>query len=163
MEENHLAKTISFYSNDNSIYKVTRQAIAKENYAPFGMIGPYRRNNSRKTYMDIFDLILSVPRSTGLLFNEIKENSDPELGIAVMRQFESYDKSKMGTTYQRLAALQKAGLIRKIIPFELPVEELSQLKTPFIAPEKFSYMINPHLLKPYKYSLAVQIWDLLPS
>ena len=113
--------------------------------------------------MDIFDLILSVPRNTGLLFNEIKERSDPELGIAVMSQFEKYDKSKMGTTYQRLASLQKIGLIRKIIPFELPVEELSQLKTPFIKPEKFSYMINPHLLKPYKHSLASQIWNLLPG
>ena len=152
-------EAINFLPEEGKRYKIETEKDFKENYAPFGMIGPYKRNNARKQYMDIFDLLLSLPKSTALLFNEIKENSDKDLGIAVMTMFEDYPKSKMGTTYRRLAKLREINLVKKVVPIELPQDQLSGFKPNSITPEKYSYMINPYQLKPWKYELAKEIWE----
>jgi len=141
---------------------VTIKKKYAEDYSPFAMIGPVNRKNTRKPRMDIFKRLTLVSKKEFLLWDEIKEKSDPELGMAVMSRFE--DDDNISNLYRRLANLKKAGLIRKVTSFEIPPEEmkffLSGGSTIF-EPEKFTYMINPELLKPFQYSLAKKIWNQL--
>lgn len=159
MEETESNKAIAIWLNHNEALQ--KKQIFTEKYAPYSMIGKCKRLDTRIQYMDIFDRLLAVSKKAGQLWNEIKENSDKDTNIAVMHSFNDLDKSTMGTTYRRLVELKEQDLIRKVVPFELPSTDLAMLKSIPAIPEMHSYMINPYLLKPWKYELAKQIWDLI--
>ena len=111
--------------------------------------------------MDIFDRLAVISKSATILFNDIKLKSDPKLGIAVMEVFENYDKVKMRSTYKRLSELRKIDLIQKIKKVRIKDPNIQDLDTLTIPTEKHSYMINPHLLKPKKYTYASSLWEAL--
>lgn len=159
MEETEKSKANAIWLNHDEILQ--KKQIFQEKYSPYSMIGKCKRLDTRIQYMDIFDRLLAVSKKAAQLWNEIKENSDKDTNIAVMHSFNNLDKSTMGTTYRRLVELKEQNLIRKVIPFELPTEDLPMLKSLPAIPEMHSYMINPYLLKPWKYELAKQIWDLI--
>lgn len=109
--------------------------------------------------MDIFDILVTLPKSTIVLFNDIKASVSDQTGIGVMYSF--IDNPDIRNIYTRLSLLIKADLIRKVIPIENPNSELNELKSNLLTPERYTYMINPYLIKPWKYELAKQIWDLI--
>lgn len=141
--------------------EVKRIRRFKEDFSPFSMVGPLRRLNTRKYYMDIFDIVISLSKKEQELWNEIREKSDPEFGLSVMEHFEDYNKTQMNMLYRRLSSLRSAGLIRKVIPFENIQTPLAVEKPRPVIPKKHSYMINPEHIKPYQYAAAKYIWEQL--
>lgn len=161
MEETKNNKATAVYVALEPNEAIQKKIIHDEKYGPYSMVGKCKRSNTRTQYMDIFDRLLVVSKKAAHLWNELKENSDKDTNIVVMHSFNDLDKSTMGTTYRRLVELKEQDLIRKVIPFELPNEDLPMLKSLPAIPEMHSYMINPYLLRPWKYNLAKQIWDLI--
>lgn len=154
-------KNLEVISDAFDNLEVKRIRNYKEDFSPFSMVGPLRRLNTRIYKMDIFDIVLSLSKKEQELWNEIRERSDPEYGLAVMDHFESYNKTQMNMLYRRLSSLKAADLVRKVIPFENIQSPLAIEKPRPIIPKKHSYMINPEHIKPYQYSAAKYIWNQL--
>jgi len=159
MEQIGKGNTISFYADADDEFIVKKFKIYKEKYKPYNMVGPLNRKDSRKSKMDIFEILATLSKAEINLFNEIKSNALSDTGIAVMNSF--IDQPNMENIYRRLNKLIEADLIRKMIPIENPDPEVEELKSDLLTPEKYSYMINPYLILPWKFNLAKQIWDLL--
>ena len=155
--KNKHSKTIIKVGNCCVRYFIDKTTESK--YKEFTQIGVLRNKNTRKTYKDLIDHLTTMAKKELILFNKIKSNRNPDTNIAVMTMFEEYPKSKMGTTYRRLAKLREINLVKKVVPIELPQDQLSGFKANPIIPEKYSYMINPYQLKPWKYELAKEIWE----
>lgn len=141
--------------------EVKRIRKNKEDFSPFSMVGPLRRANTRRRYMDIFDIVISLSKKEQELWNEIRERSDSEFGLSVMSHFEDYNKTQMNMLYRRLSSLKAAGLVLKVIPFDPLRTPLAVEKPKSVIPKKHSYMINPEHIKPFQYSAAQHIWKQL--
>jgi hypothetical protein len=159
MEQIGKGNTVSFYAESDEEFIVKKTKFYKEKYHPYTMIGSLNRKDSRKGKMDIFEILTTLSKAEIILFNDIKSNALSDTGIAVMHHF--VDHPNIENTYRRLNKLIDANLIRKMISIENPAPEVESLKSNLMTPEKYTYMINPYLIIPWKFNLAKQIWDLI--
>jgi len=106
---------------------------------------------------DLLSIMINLSKKSKELFNELR-NVNLELNIVTLADIDKLSKNEQASLNKSLRQLKKINLFRKVIPFELYNSELNKVTH---LPEKYTYMINPHLLKPWKFSLATQIWDLI--
>ena len=153
-----------------TIIESTIKNYYSENHSPFTMIDVINDKTTRLNKPDVFDRFDNLSKAAILLFNLIKRNRDPKTNIAVMDEFNNYNKSKIRATYRKLVELQKEDLVLKVYDFidlskliDMPDFELCAKA------KKFSYMINPKLIHPkaYKdkknYGPSLILWELLKS
>jgi predicted MPP superfamily phosphohydrolase len=144
---------LSFYPDPNYEYSIKTKKKFREDYRPFTMVGKTRNKKTRKEFMDIFDRLISVSKAAELVFNEIRLNTDPETGIAVMSDWQKYNNSQRSALNKKLTELRNADLVLKLRP----------VKTLMIPLEKNSYMINPHLLIPWNFESAKKLWKAVKA
>ena len=118
--------------------------------------------------MDLLDLITSVSKSAAILFNQLKENTDPTTNIATMTSFTELTDTQMRPINRKLAELKKATLAIKLPPTITIPSEHEDLKSITLSYNAYSYMINPHIIYPRNYNKgdyniqrAQQIWDII--
>lgn len=154
-----VGNTVTTYVDQDEELIINKRKIYRERYPKHSMIGWLNRKDSRKFQMDLIKMLTMISKSELILFEEIKSNCLSDTGIAVMSQFE--DHPNMENIYRRINKLIEVGLIRKMIPIENPEPEIEELKSDLLTPERYTYMINPELIIPWKYTLSMQIWDLI--
>jgi len=147
MDITQIGTGLNFYPDPNYEYKVKSTRKFKDNYAPFSMVGELRKQNTRKNYMDIFDRLNTVSKSALNVFNQIKLNLDPKIGIATMSDWADYTPNQRRELNRRLAELRKVDLVLKL----RSVDGL-------LKPAKYSYMVNPYLMIPKEYTEAKELW-----
>jgi len=139
----------------------TKKQTCKEHYPPYSMVGTLHQLESRSSFMDLFDLFDTVSKSERHLFTEIKNASLSRTNIAVMTNF--MEHQNMSNIYLRLKHLIEANLIMKVIPIKITDPEQDEMRNILYRPQRYTYMINPRLIIPWKYEMAKQIWDLLKA
>lgn len=151
--------TFTTYVEPDTELIINKRKIYKEKYPNHSMISWLNRKDSRKFKMDLLKILTTISKSELILFEEIKSNCLSDTGIAVMSQFE--DHPNMENIYRRINKLIEANLIRKMIPIENPEPEIEELKSNLLTPERYTYMINPDLIIPWKYTLSKKVWELI--
>jgi len=148
MDTTQTNASANFYPDPSYEYTIKSRKRFKDNYAPFGMVGVLHRKKARKDFMDIFDRINTLSKAAINIFTEIKLKTDDDTGIAVMSEWADLPSGQRRVLNRRLTELRNIDLVLKI-------RALKENKTAF---EKYSYMINPHLMKPYQYTTAKELW-----
>ena len=144
-------KGVSFDPDDEYEYTVSAKRKHKEDYRPFSMAAPFKHKNARRTEMDLIEILITLPKAAIIIFNDLKNNRCPNQNIVTMGEWEALDAGKLRPIYRYLNDLVKAGLIVKVIAIR---EVLGK-------PPKFTYMINPYIIKPWEYNKAKETWKLL--
>lgn len=98
---------------------------------------------------DLFDKLARVSKSTFILFNELKKNSDPDFNMAHVI-FNSLTERQAAVLHKQLMVLCKAGIITKVRNSLPGVPQFT----------KQTYMINPYDLKCRKSNIAQELWQL---
>jgi hypothetical protein len=131
-----------------------QEKIYKENYQPFSMIGAIRsKKGANTTEPDIFDTLSSLSGKALELFVELKSNMDTDNNLCHYPT-DTWSQSEKVLFRKRRRELIKAEIL-KIAKNNDEVRKIN----PHIP--KQTYMINPYLLKPRKYSHAQEIWRYL--
>lgn len=151
MDHTQKADNVNFYSDPDYEYIIKAKRKYKETYGRYSMVGKLRHKNTRKVYMDLFDRLCTVSKSAIIIFNEIKANLDPEIGIAVMAEWKDLDASQRRANNRRLAELKEIDLVLKV----------RHVKGIVIPPAKYSYMVNPYLMIPWQFDDAKKVWKAL--
>lgn len=144
-------KSVSFDPNDEYEYIISAKRKHKEDYRPFSMAAPFKHKNARRSEMDLIEILITIPKAAMILFNDLKNNRCPNQNIVTMSEWETLDPGKLRPIYRYLSDLTKAGLIVKIRAIGETLEK----------PAKFTYMINPYIIKPWEYTKACKAWELL--
>jgi hypothetical protein len=152
MDTTQTGAGITFHPDPNYEYKVKSSIKFKDNYSPFSMVGQLRHQNTRKNYMDIFDKLNTVSKSALNVFNQIKLNLNAQIGIATMPEWADYNPTQRRELNRRLTELREADIVIKL----RPIPEL-------LKPAKFSYMVNPYLMIPWKYTEAKKLWKAVKA
>ena len=160
------ADSLYFNSNKDQSFKVITEEKFRNNFGAFTAVSTVQSLTTRIPYMDIFDIIILLSKKEQLVFQEIKNHSDRNLRIAAMDHWENLDKSLQGTLYQRLAHIKEVGLIRKIHAISIPKDMQDKAITARIVnlltnPGKFTFIINPELIKGFEINSARAIWNQL--
>jgi len=154
-----IGNTVTTYVDQDEELIINKRKIYREKYPRHSMIGWLNRKDSRKFQMDLITILTTISKAELILFEEIKSNCLSDTGIAVMNCFE--DTPNIENIYRRINKLIAANLIRKMIQIENPDPEIEELKSNLLTPERYTYMINPDLIIPWRYELAKKIWDLI--
>ena len=123
----------------------------KKSLGSFQAIGRITSMYSKKPEpTDIFDLLNKVSKTAYDLFNQIKNNRDPENNIAFL-PIKELTKSQSVMQNKRLKELKDQGIIKKA----KTIDKTKPIK-------KGSYMINPGLIMcPANQDAAEAVWNLL--
>jgi hypothetical protein len=156
-----IEKTISHFVNENEEIIITKKQIYKEHYQPYSMVGTLHRPESRSFFMDFIDILNTVSKSELNLFTEIKNTASNQIGIAVMADFADHQDIKNINT--RLRHLIAANLIMKVVAIKITTPGQDEMRNILYHPLRYTYMINPYLIIPWKYEMAKQIWNLLKA
>lgn len=154
-----IGNTVTTYVDQDEELIINKRKIYREKYPRHSMIGWLNRKDSRKFQMDLITILTTISKAELILFEEIKSNCLSDTGIAVMSCFESVPNIE--NIYRRINKLIEANLIRKMIQIENPDPEIEDLKSNLLTPERYTYMINPDLIIPWKYDLSKKVWDLI--
>ena len=149
-------------------YVTNKRKVYPERLSRFDRVIPFNQKTTRKFKMDLLDLITSVSKSAAILFNQLKENTDPTTNIATMTSFTELTDTQMRPINRKLAELKKATLAIKLPPTITIPSEHEDLKSITLSYNAYSYMINPHIIYPRNYNKgdyniqrAQQIWDII--
>ena len=131
-------------ADSNTELVITTKRVYKQNYSPFSMMGPINKGR------DLIDCIVGLNRGPRYLFQELKEMMCLNNNIAVMTHWKELPENKKRMIKLHCTELKKAELILKVTAIgNLP------------KPKPFTYMINPHLIKPEDYAGASLLWETL--
>ena len=84
------------------------------------------------------------------VFDEMICLRDPDTNMIIMTHWYKYNATKMRAKQKKIVKLRHANLIIKVRQLDI---------LPKV--QRYTYMINPYLLKPWKYEEAKIIWDTL--
>ena len=121
----------------------------KENYGPFSMIGVMTRMETTNINQDIFDLLLKVSKSAMQLFNQLKLRVDPYTNMTCY-PCPDPTHSKRNIYNRCMKELKDVGIVKKA--------KTTDLLNPV---EKYTYMLNPSLIRCREYDRALQVWEIL--
>ena len=144
-------KGVSFDPDDKYEYTVSAKRKYKEDRRPFNMVAPFRNKNSKRKSMDLLDKLLVVSKAAEQVFRDLVYNMNDSDNLVTMEEWKSIGASKMRSIYRRLVELQETELILKV----------KHINKETAVPPKFTYMINPYIIKPWEYNKAKETWKLL--
>ena len=129
---------------------VRRKREFKEDFSPFSMIGVIRDMiNKNRTPEDIFDILGTVSRSAYNFFLELKLQRNPVTNMC-------HYPTDTFTPSERVLA---RGYIRELVKVNVIVKAKTYDTSRPV--KKYTYMLNPFMIKCKEYSRAQEVWGVL--
>lgn len=139
-----MQKTV-FYVPENSNIRIGK-ASSLNKFQPIGKIS---NKYIKELSTDIFGLLRKVTKTAYDLFDDLKQERDPETNIAYL-PFVSKTTVLQRKRNRYLQELKELNIVKK-----LKVTPLSPVV------QKSTYMINPNLIMCFNQTEAIALWNIL--